>query len=57
MFLAKIFTEISERRCRGIYRVFICSLTVNTPRKSFGGDLIQVPSSYEISLCNNSPPE
>ena len=55
MFLAKIFTEIQERRCRGIYRVFICSLAVDAPRQSFGSDLIQVPPAYEISLCRNSP--
>jgi hypothetical protein len=45
MFLAKIFTKIAERRCRGVYRVLISSLAVDTPCKSFGGNLIQVPSS------------
>jgi hypothetical protein len=55
MFLAKIFTEITERRYSGIYRVFISSLAVDTPRKSFGSDLVQVSPAYEISLCRKSP--
>ena len=49
--------QVAERRCRCIYRVFICSLTVDASRKSFSGDLIQVPPAYEISLCRKSPPE
>ena len=55
MFLTKVFTEVAERRCRGVHSVLICSLAVHAPRQSFGGDLIQVPSSYEIPLCRKSP--
>jgi hypothetical protein len=55
MFLTKVFTEITEGRSRGIYRVFVRSLTVDTPRQPFGGNLIQMPPAYEISLCRNSP--